>query len=119
MHDGILTIIEFLEMDELARQRLIELLMRVQGDRSQRIFAKELGVSTGALQNWLLGRVPSSENLEKIAAAAGMSIQELFNQINGESPAYSPQVAEEVLEVALQLNDEQRRRLIKLLVDNI
>lgn len=119
MHDGILTIIESLEMDELARRRLIELLIRVQGDRSQRIFARDLGVSPGALQNWLLGRVPSSENLERIAAVAGMSIQELFNQINGESPVYTPQTAQEVLEIALHLNDEQRRLLIKLLVDNI
>lgn len=119
MHDGICNITELLAMDEAARQRLVELVKRIQGDRSQRKFASDLGVSTGALQNWLQGRVPSSENLENLATAAGMTIEELLNEIRGETVAYTPRVAEDVLQIALQLDDEQRRRLIKLLVDNI
>lgn len=106
-------------MDEAGRRRLAELVKRLQGDRSQRKFASDLGVSPGALQNWLQGRVPSSENLENLAIAAGMTIEELLNEIRGETTAYTPKVAEDVLQVALQLDNEERRRLVKLLIDNI
>jgi transcriptional regulator with XRE-family HTH domain len=119
MHDGIRKIVEALEMDELARGRLVELLRKVQGDRSQADFAKELKVSTGAYQNWLAGRIPSTNNMEKIAKAAGMSIQELHSAINGEPVAQTFKTANEVLQIALQLDNEQLRRLAKLLIDHI
>ncbi|WP_099067897.1 helix-turn-helix transcriptional regulator [Nostoc linckia] len=112
--------IELLAMDDDAKRRLAQILARAQGVRSQRQLAMDLGVALGTVQNWLQGQgFPSSENLEKIAVAAGMSIEELFNQIKGENVSYSPKVAEDVLTIALQLDVEQRRRLIKLLVDNI
>ncbi|MBN3948382.1 MAG: helix-turn-helix domain-containing protein [Nostoc sp. NMS7] len=119
MDDGIWLTIVTLQMDDLAKQRLIDLLVRVQGDRSQREFARDLEITPGALQNWLLGRVPSSDNLQKIATAAGMTIEQLFSELKGESSVYVPKVAEDVLQIALQLNNEQRRRLIKLLIDTI
>ena len=119
MHDGIWLIIYGLLMDDAARGRLKELLLRVQGDRSQRDFAADLGVTPGALQNWLRGRVPSSENLERIAIAAGLTIEGLYNEINGGSAVYVPRVAEDVLQIALQLDREQRRRLVKMIIDHI
>jgi transcriptional regulator with XRE-family HTH domain len=119
MHDGMWLILELLAMDDEARRRLINLIVKVKGDRSQRQFALDLDVSLGAVQNWLQGRVPSSENLEKIATSAGMTIEELFQEIRGEEAGYTPHLAEDVLQIALQLDNEQRRRLIKLLVDYI
>lgn len=108
-------------MDSAAKKRLAQILIRVQGDRSMRQFAMDLGVSLGTVQNWLQGSgFPSADNLGKIATAAGMSIEELFNEVRGqEKTPYTPKMAEDVLQVALLLDDEQRRRLIKLLVDHI
>ena len=112
------SIVELL-MDVEARRRLKKLIERIKGDRSQRQFALDVGVSLGAVQNWLQGRVPQPENLEKVAIAAGLTIEELLVEVRGEGATYTPRVAEDVLQIALQLDSEQRRRLIKLLVDNI
>lgn len=107
-------------MDEGARRRLAEILKNVQGDRSVRQFALDLGVALGTVQNWLQGAgLPSLENLEKIAVAAGISVEELFAELRGEKTSPAPRKAEDVLQVAMQLDDEERRRLIKLLVDAI
>lgn len=108
-------------MDEVeAKKRLARILAKVQGDRSQRQFAIDLGVGLATVQNWLSGQTfPSGKNLEKIAVAAGVNIEELFNQIKGNEAIYTPKVAEDVFQLALQLDDNERRRLIKLLVDVI
>ncbi|BBD69557.1 helix-turn-helix domain-containing protein [Nostoc commune NIES-4072] len=109
-------------MDDQARKRLAEIVIKIRGERSQSQFAMDLGVSLGAVQNWMKGQgMPSAKNLEKIATAAGMNLEELFSQINGDDPKeiYSPKVAEEVMQVARKLDIEQRKRLIKLLIDDI
>ncbi|WP_414755604.1 helix-turn-helix domain-containing protein [Anabaena sp. CCY 9910] len=112
--------IKHLAMDDGAKKRLAEMLVEVQGDRSVRQFAMDLGVALGTVQNWLQGAgFPSARNLEKIATASGTTIEELFAKLRGQEAIYTPKVAEDVLRIALQLNDEQRRRLIKLLVDSI
>jgi transcriptional regulator with XRE-family HTH domain len=78
-----------------------------------------MGVSLGAVQFWLKGRVPSSKNLERIAAAANMSIEGLFNEIRGEDAKVSSKKAEDILLLALQLDEQQQKRLIKLLVNRV
>ncbi|HYX15074.1 MAG TPA: helix-turn-helix transcriptional regulator, partial [Nostoc sp.] len=86
-------------MDEQARKRLAEIVIQARGERSQSQFAADLGVSLGAVQNWLKGQgMPSAKNLEKIATAAGMSLEELFTEINGgeSEQVYRPHVAEDV-----------------------
>jgi transcriptional regulator with XRE-family HTH domain len=107
-------------MEVGAKQRLAQILARVQGDRSVRQFALDLDVALGTMQNWLQGAgLPNAKNLEKIAVAAGMTIEELFAELRGETKTPSPKKAEDVLQIALLLDNEQRRRLIKLLVDNV
>lgn len=108
-------------MDDESKRRLARILARARGDRSVRQFALDLGVALGTAQNWLQGSTfPSSRNLEKIAIATGMKIEELFKELRGENVDTSePKVAENVLQIALRLNSEEQRRLIKLLVDAI
>jgi transcriptional regulator with XRE-family HTH domain len=106
-------------VDDGARERLMELIKKVKGDRDQRKFAKDTGVSLGAVQGWLKGKIPRSDNLQKIAIAAGMSVDELLAEVRGEGVARTPKVAEEVLQAALQLDEEEQRRLIKLLVNRV
>lgn len=107
-------------MDAAAKKRLANLIGDLQGRRSLRVFAQDLGVSLKTVQNWLEGgTLPSTKNLQKIAIAANMNVEELYTYLNGQQIKYVPKVAEDVLRLALQLDKEQRRRLIKLLVDNI
>ncbi|MBD2364479.1 helix-turn-helix transcriptional regulator [Anabaena minutissima FACHB-250] len=112
--------IKLLAMDGEAKKRLAQILIKVQGDRSVRQFALDLDVALGTMQNWLQGAgLPNANNLERIAAAAGMSIEELFAELRGEKISPTPRKAEDILQLALHLDDEERRRLIKLLVDAI
>lgn len=114
----LLEILGLLMMDGDAKKRLAMIVAKAQGERSQRQFAKDLGVSQGTVQNWLGGvGFPSSENLERIAVAAGMTLEELFNQVKGEESISAPKVAEDVLQLARQLDKRQRKRLVKLLID--
>lgn len=106
-------------VDDGARERLVKLIQEVKGDRSERKFAEDLGVSFGAVQGWLKGKIPRSDNLQKIAVAAGMSVDEFLAEVRGEGAARTPKVAEEVLQVALQLDKDEQRRLIKLLVNRV
>jgi transcriptional regulator with XRE-family HTH domain len=106
-------------MDDRQRQKLVDLIVEIKGDRSQSRFARDLGVSLGAVQGWLAGGLPSVDNLEKIAVAAGMTLEELIVHIWGANLKHAPKVAEDVLQNAVLLDVEQRRRLIHLLIDTI
>lgn len=109
-------------MDEDARKRLAGLLIRFQGDRSVRQYALDLRVSNTALQNWIsASSMPSPQNLEKIAAFIGMPIEELFAVLRGESIATdSPsKTVEQILSDFLKLPDEDKRRLLVMMIYNL
>lgn len=102
-------------MNEQFKERFIEIVSKAKGDRSQAQFAHEIGVSSAAVQKWLSGGgFPSSENLEKIAKAAGLSgIDALRNYLKGETgeaQSDAPKAAEEVLPLVQKLDKEQRKR---------
>jgi transcriptional regulator with XRE-family HTH domain len=109
-------------MDDEAKKRLKEILEEVKAGRSQRQLAHDLGVSLGTVQNWLAGdSFPSSEKLEKIATAVGMTIEQLFVRLMGEDALKptEPKVAEDVLVQAKMLDKAQKVRLLKLLIDEL
>ncbi|MEH1786536.1 MAG: helix-turn-helix transcriptional regulator [Nostoc sp.] len=104
-------------------ERFQEIVNRAKGDRSQGDFARELGVSPSAVQKWVSGNgFPSSENLEKIAKAAGLSgVDALRAYLKGEpAPSESsPKSAEEVLLITKHLSKEERKRLINLMLEDL
>lgn len=71
-------------MDDLAKQRLAELIKDLRGGLTQREFAKRLGVTYSAIQSWENAEVtPNSNNLVKIADYTGLSLQELMSRLTG------------------------------------
>lgn len=103
-------------------ERFQEIVSRAKGDRSQSEFARELGVSSSTVQKWLAGDgFPSSDNLEKIAKAAGLSgVDALRNYLKGEAASSkSVMSAEEILLLAKGLSKKQRKRLIELLLEDL
>jgi transcriptional regulator with XRE-family HTH domain len=103
------------------RERLIEIITRAKGDRSQGELAAELGVSSSAVQKWLSGAgFPSSDNLEKIAKAAGLSgldaLRAYLRGVEGDQKEHS-KVAEEILPIVQQMDKEERKRLMKMMID--
>lgn len=111
-------------MSDQFTEHFQEIVNRAKGDRSQSEFARELGVSSSTVQKWLAGNgFPSSDNLEKIAKAAGLSgVDALRNYLKGERSgdfAQNPISAEEILLLTKELSKEQRKRLIELLLKDL
>lgn len=79
------------------QERLIQVVKMARGNKSQRAFARELGVSATAVQHWERGDViPETENLAKIGVRAGFTLEELLNYLDGEEHQ-SPRQLDQVL----------------------
>jgi transcriptional regulator with XRE-family HTH domain len=64
--------------DQRQRERLSALLGEMQGDLSQRAFARQLNINYASLSSYMLGeQFPEARNLEKIATAKGWTREEL------------------------------------------
>jgi transcriptional regulator with XRE-family HTH domain len=109
-------------MDSHARNKLAEAIKKARGDRSQRKFAKDLGVSYVTIQLWERGEViPDLANLEAIATSRGQTLEQLLAEIRGQATevTHKPKVAEDVIPTARQLSKKECVRLIKLLLDEV
>lgn len=102
-------------------QRLSELVKNIRGERTQRQFAKQIGVSFAAVRSWEEGEsYPVLENLGKIASACGMTLEELLAYLKGEIEAgeLAPRarIAEDLLPYVNDLPREERKRLMQILI---
>lgn len=80
-------------MNTQGREKLIEIVKTTRGSMSQRAFGKLLGVSTTAVQSWERGdSVPDTENLAKIAARAGYTLEQLLGYLEGNPLPYPSDV---------------------------
>jgi transcriptional regulator with XRE-family HTH domain len=72
-------------MKDERKSRIAELVVKARGNMSQNKFAELLGVASGTLQAWELGRSePKLEHLETIAASAGYKTEDVVAYIEGE-----------------------------------
>ena len=68
--------------DQLAKERLSQLIKDLRGRLTQREFARQLGTSYTAVQDWEKQiRLPSDKNLKRIAELKGWSHEELVRYI--------------------------------------
>ncbi|MBO3462874.1 helix-turn-helix domain-containing protein [Aetokthonos hydrillicola Thurmond2011] len=111
-------------MDTEVRRRLAEIIKKARGKRSQRDFAKALGVSQAAVLSWeKMESFPGTDSMKAIATSVSMSLDELLLYLEGETAQVNrvpaPKVAEDALSFIEHLNREEQIRLIKLLVDKV
>lgn len=77
-----MTILVTSENDELARKRLAQLIRELRGQTTQREFAKQLGTSYTAVQDWEKQiRLPKEINLKRIAQLKGWTQEELLHYL--------------------------------------
>lgn len=75
----------------------MEIVKTTRGSMSQRAFGKLVGVSTTAVQSWERGdSVPDTENLAKIAARAGYTLEQLLSYLEG-NPLSQPSDVNQIL----------------------
>lgn len=114
-------------MDSLAQERLSNLIKELRGERSQRNFAKSLGVSYASVRTWEEGEsMPSVKNLKKIAKYSNQSVEELLNHLSGEGENKSSinkvpslKIAEEVIPYIKDLPKKESAKLAKFLIEKI
>ena len=71
-------------MDTQGKQKLVEVIKLARGSKSQRAFGRQLGVSATSVQAWEKGiKTPDTENLARIAAQAGYTLEELIYCLEG------------------------------------
>jgi transcriptional regulator with XRE-family HTH domain len=71
-----------------SKQRLANLVKELRGERSQRTFAKLLGVSNQAIQYWEKERTwPDEDNLQKLADLKGWTLKQLQAYLESEPQA--------------------------------
>ncbi len=100
-------------------KRLSKLVMELRGSKSQRRFAKELGVSQSSVRLWESHQAwPETENLEKLAVLKGWSLSHLQTYlVEGELPAEEP--LEQVLRTVRSLPLEAVARVATVAVETL
>ncbi len=93
--------------------------MELRGSKSQRRFAKELGVSQSSVRLWESHQAwPETENLEKLAVLKGWSLSHLQTYlVEGELPAEEP--LEQVLRTVRSLPLEAVARVATVAVETL
>ena len=106
-------------MNEEEKERFIELLLSIKGDMSERQLAKKMQISSFALNSWLKGVTPKTENLEKIATYMGISLDGLLEKIRHKSASkYHPETSVGCYELVNHLSDMEKIKLAKLLLND-
>ena len=105
-------------MDAKAREHLSLAVKKARGSRSQRKFAKDIGVSFAAVRSWEeCESFHSQENLSLIASVLGLPLDEFLLYLNGEpypKPRYEK--AEDLLPIVSELSDSEAARLVEIIV---
>jgi transcriptional regulator with XRE-family HTH domain len=101
--------------DKLAKQRLARLIKALRGDTTQREFAKLLGTSYTAVQDWEKQiRLPKEKNLERIAQLKGWSQEELLHHLfssDAQAPIAPPDPVEIIITQIQALSLPQMQQL--------
>lgn len=75
-------------VDTTFKKKLANLVRELRGEASQRSFAKLLGVSNQAIQNWEKERTwPDDDNLQRLADLKGWTLKQLQAYLEAETQA--------------------------------
>lgn len=73
-------------LDKSALNRLASIVVEIRGEKSQKDFARELGVAQSTVSSWESGsNTPSLDNLEKLSQRLGKRPEELLAHLYGRS----------------------------------
>ena len=83
-----------------SKEKLGDLIKKLRGDRSQRTFAKSLGVSFASIQAWEnRDSMPSTQNLAVIEGKSGYTLQGLISYLEDRPIPKSSSLEEIVMQI--------------------
>lgn len=114
-------------VDISAEERLSSLVKKLRNDKSQRQFAKSLGVSYAAIRSWEESEsMPGLKSLEKIAAYSNQSLEELLDYLKDEGTDKSKVIplpkhtfAEDLFSQVKLLPKNEKTKLAQFLIDEL
>ena len=120
-------IYSLLLVDTTAEERLSSLIKKLRRNKSQRQFAKLLGVSYAAVRSWEEREsMPSVKNLTKIADYSNQTLEDLLAYIEDGYEDMSrvdrfqkSYVAEDVIPQIKNMSKSEQSRLAKLLIEEL
>jgi transcriptional regulator with XRE-family HTH domain len=104
---------------ESKTERLARIVVELRGSKSQRQFARELGVSQSSVRFWESHLAwPETENLEKLSALKGWNLSQLQTYlVEGELPEEEP--LEQILKMVRSLPLEAVARVATVAVETL
>ncbi len=114
-------------VDISAEERLSSLIKKLRDDRSQRQFAKLIGVSYASIRSWEeCESMPGLSSLEKIASYSNQSVEELLNYLKegGQDKSKIPSpppvfLAEDLMPQIKQLPKVEKIKLAQFLIQEL
>jgi transcriptional regulator with XRE-family HTH domain len=114
-------------VDISAEERLSSLVKKLRGEKSQRQFAKVLGVSYAAVRSWEESEsMPGLNSLEKIAAYSNQTVEELLEYLKNEGKDQSKilsfpkaYLAEDLFPQVKQLPRNEKSKLALFLIEEL
>lgn len=102
--------------NQLAKERLAQLVKDLRGQVTQREFARRLGTSYTAVQDWEKQiRLPSEKNLKRIAELKGWSQEELVRYIFCSDTRLAAEDSDPVTGIIAQVRDLSQEQLQQLI----
>lgn len=108
--------------DSEALARLSALIKHLRGDRSQRDYAGDLGISYGTVRAWEEGEsFPSTKYAQILARASNQTLDELMYYLQSGKPfdKTPTRKAEDLLPAVNELSYEEQLRLIQLVAGGL
>lgn len=110
-----------------AEERLAVLIKKLRGDKSQRQFAKVLGVSYAAVRSWEESEsMPGLKSLEKIADYSNQTLEELLEYLKDEGKDKSKilkfpetKFAEDLFPQVKNLTKKEQSKLAQFLIEEL
>lgn len=114
-------------VDITAEERLSSLIRKLRGDKSQRQFAKSLGVSYAAVRSWEESEsMPGLVNLGKIADYSNQTLEEVLQYLKDEGddqskivPFPKAYLAEDLFSQVKNLPRKEQSRLAQFLIEEL
>ncbi len=83
-----------------SKEKLMELVKKARGDMTKRAFGRLLGVTDTAVRLWETGQTfPETEQLSKLAARTGYSLEELISYLEGKPVSSSKDMSDIVEQI--------------------
>lgn len=102
-----------------SRERLANVVKKARGSVSQRAYGKMLGVSGTTVRDWEeMLATPSTENLKKIAASAGYSLEDLLALLEGRATP-QPSDVEQVITKIRYMPQKEFAQVVRAVGDRL